>query len=85
MPICFAMLYCVIEKLSERKNQSFGRNTVGFLMTVHVCTQYITDQKFLAKKKSVPQAPYIPTSLIGHFPVSTNEGLFKSVWKCKKK
>jgi hypothetical protein len=51
-----------------------------------VCTRCIADQKFLAKKKTgVPQAPYSPASLIGHFPVSMNESLFKSMWKCKKK
>jgi len=53
MLIYFAMLYCVFEKLGERKNQSFGRNTVGFLMMVHVCTRCITDQKFLGKKTLV--------------------------------
>ena len=37
------------------------------------------------KNSGVPQAPYNPASLIGHFPVSMNESLFKSMWKCKKK
>jgi hypothetical protein len=35
------------------------------------------------KKTGVPQAPYIPAPLIGHFPV-TNEDFFKSVWNCGK-
>jgi hypothetical protein len=86
MFICFAVLYCVFEKLGKRKNQSFGRNTVGFLMMVHVCTQCITDQQFLPKRNSgVPQAPYSPASLIGHFPVFMNESFLKSMWECKKK
>jgi hypothetical protein len=37
------------------------------------------------ENSGVPQAPYSPASLIRHFPVSMNESLFKSMWKCKKK
>jgi hypothetical protein len=52
-----------------------------------MCARCITDQKFLAKKKKtgVPQARYSPASLIGHFPVSMNESLFKSGCAKKKK
>lgn len=42
-------------------------------------------RSFLQKKTGIPQAPYSPASLIGHFLVSMNESLFKSKWMCKKK
>jgi hypothetical protein len=85
MLVSFAMLYCAFEKLGERKNQSFGRNTVGSLTTVRVHTVHYISEVSCNKNSGVPQAPYNPASLIGHFPVSVDESLFKSMWKCKKK
>jgi hypothetical protein len=85
MLLCSVVLYHVFEKLGERYSQSFGWNTVEFLVMVHVCTWCITlrtwcitDRKFLAVNKTgVPQALYSPACLIRLFAVSTNESLFQ--------
>jgi hypothetical protein len=52
MLFCLAVLYHAFEKSGERNNQSFGRNTVEFLVTVHLHIRCITDRKFPALSKT---------------------------------